>query len=118
MVDEKGFKFVKPEIMNQRLIQGLEDLQDLYAMELDQLIVVAMHYKWNPDSMQEWLIKQDTLKYALGLEFDTKIAQLHPETNASRSSENGGYCIICYNELGASTSFALGCGHTFCNECW
>ena len=46
-VDEKGFKFVKPEIMNERLIAGLEELQDLYAMEMDSLIAVARYFKWN-----------------------------------------------------------------------
>ena len=68
--------------------------------------------------MQEWLFKQDQLKFVLGLEFNNLIMQNHPETNASRPTENGGYCIICYNELSEVSSFALGCGHTFCNECW
>ena len=46
-VDEKGFKFVKPEIMNERLIAGLEELQELYAIPEDSLIAVARYFKWN-----------------------------------------------------------------------
>jgi len=68
-------------------------------MEIDSLVIVARHYKWNQDNMQEWLFKQDELKFKLGLEFNTSIAQKHRETSASLPAENGGYCIICYNEL-------------------
>lgn len=38
--------------------------------------------------------------------------------NATLPDQNGGYCIICYNEIDDSNSSALACKHTFCNECW
>ena len=65
-------------------------------MDIDQLIIVARHYKWNQDNMQEWFIKQDQLKYKLGLEADPTVARATPESKASLPSHHGGYCTICY----------------------
>ena len=38
--------------------------------------------------------------------------------SSSRPDKHGGYCMICYSEIDESNSSSLGCGHTFCNECW
>ena len=48
------------------------ELEDMYCMDMDPLIIIAQHYKWNPDRMQDWFNDevQNRLKYRLGLEFD------------------------------------------------
>ena len=48
----------------------IEELQELYEMGLDSLIIIARHYAWNPDRMQDWFSDQERLQYDLGLEFD------------------------------------------------
>ena len=70
VVDEKGFRFVTANVMNQRVTAALDDLIDLYGMEIDQLILVARHFKWNQDNMQDWFTNQETLKHKIGVEFD------------------------------------------------
>ena len=68
--------------------------------------------------MHQWFTEQDSLKHRLGLEFDARISESHPDTTCSLPHMHGGYCPICYEELTEETGFALACGHTFCGECW
>ena len=96
-VDEKGFKFVQAHVMKSRVTQGLEEYIELFAMDIDQLIVVARHFKWQQDNMQVWFADQDRLKYKLGLEPDPMMARSRPESTASLKTHHGGYCTICYS---------------------
>mmetsp|Transcript_1826 Transcript_1826/g.2594 ORF Transcript_1826/g.2594 Transcript_1826/m.2594 type:complete len:270 (-) Transcript_1826:673-1482(-) len=96
--------------------EGIAELQDLFSLDLDSLIIVARHYKWNQDKMHAWFSEQDSLVCRLGLEFDSKAAT--PEMGASLPEMHGGYCPICYEKIDEGNSFALACKHTFCNECW
>ena len=79
----------------------IRELEELYSLDLNPLIIIAQHYKWNPDKMQEWLMdeNQDLLKYKLGLEFNQQLVSQHPEMNMSLPNQHGGYCTICYEFL-------------------
>lgn len=92
----------------------------MYALETDDLIIIARHYNWNTDHMADWFNDDvsSKLKYTLGLEFDQRLAAMRPEMNASLPENIGGYCVICYDTVSASNSFALACRHTFCGTCW
>ena len=45
--DSRGYKFLKDDELNAKLLKGLEDLQDLYDMPVDQLIIIARRFNWN-----------------------------------------------------------------------
>ena len=49
----------------------MSEIEDLYGLAVDELIIIAQHYKWNRDRMEEWFNEdvQQRLKYQLGLEF-------------------------------------------------
>ena len=54
----------------------MRELEEMYALDIDPLIILAQNYKWNPDRMQEWFNDevQERLKYKLGLEFNQALA--------------------------------------------
>lgn len=68
--------------------------------------------------MQDWFNVSERLKFSLGLELDQSQPARHPEMNSSLPNQHGGYCLICYDAIEGSNSFALNCGHTFCRACW
>ena len=72
MRNEKGYKPVKSEEVSKEVVIRIQELEDLYALPIDPLIIIAQNYNWNPDKMQEWLLEehQDRLKFKLGVEFD------------------------------------------------
>ena len=116
--NDKGYKSVRSQQVRETVLERIKELEELYEMPLDALIIIARHYAWNQDRMQDWFNQQDQLKFVLGLEFNAALATKHPQINSSLPSQHGGYCQICYSEIDASNSFALACQHTFCNECW
>lgn len=40
--------------MNRKVIEGLEELKDLFGMEIDELVIVARHFNWNQVRMNDW----------------------------------------------------------------
>ena len=112
------YEILAPSQVRVKLEEGISELEDLFGLDLDYLIIIARHYKWNQDKMQAWFTEKDKLKYQLGIRFDRTIAKKHPETKNSLPEVHGGYCPICYEEMNDQNSFALACGHTFCKECW
>lgn len=69
--------------MSEQVLVKIEELQDLYNLPLDQLIVIARHYEWNQDKMQDWFVQQESLKFQLGLNFDYRLPQNAPHMNTS-----------------------------------
>lgn len=63
--NEKGYKIVPSGMVSKQVVVRIKELEELYSLDLDPLIIIAQHYKWNPDRMQEWLMdeNQDRLKY-------------------------------------------------------
>ena len=57
--DDKGYKPVKSEMVSQQVVTRIKELEELYSLDLNPLIIIAQHYKWNPDKMQEWLLRDD-----------------------------------------------------------
>ena len=113
------YQILSSEAVSKRMMQWMEDLQDLFSLDIDQLMILARQYKWNQDNMSAWLSEeQDKLKYSLGLEFDQNLVADHPEMAASLPQNHGGYCPICYEEIDETNSAALSCQHTFCSGCW
>ena len=68
--------------------------------------------------MQNWFSEPDSKRFEWGLEFNPALAERHPEINCSLPDQHGGYCPICYDELGEANSFCMECQHTFCFACW
>ena len=69
--NDKGYKAVKSDNIKHQVIARMSEIEDLYGLAVDELIILAQHYKWNGDNMQEWFNEdvQQRLKYQLGLEF-------------------------------------------------
>ena len=57
--NDKGYKAVKSQMVSQQVLVRIQELEDLYSLDLDPLIIIAQHYKWNPDKMQEWLLEEN-----------------------------------------------------------
>ena len=54
MRNEKGYKTVKSQLVSEQVIERIKELEELYSMDLDPLIMIAKYYNWNSDRMQEW----------------------------------------------------------------
>ena len=103
----KDYEFVTDEAMNKKVIDGLVELEDLFGMEIDELVIVARFFNWDQVRMNDWFdeARQEQLKYLLGLVYDEKLTSKHPEIVASLPDQHGGYCVICYEELGDENTF-------------
>ena len=55
--DDKGFKVVKSQEVSKQVLAKIDDLKDLYEIDLDALILIARHYSWNQDRMQDWFVE-------------------------------------------------------------
>ena len=91
------------------MLDKIDELQELYAMETDPLIIIARNYKWSVTRMQNWFSEPDSKRFEWGLEFNPALAERHPEINCSLPDQHGGYCPICYDELGEANSFCMEC---------
>lgn len=56
-VNEKGYKVVRSQQVSEQVLVKIEELQDLYSLPLDPLIIIARHYEWNQDKMQDWFVQ-------------------------------------------------------------
>ena len=43
--------------MSKQVLAKIDDLKDLYEIDLDALILIARHYNWNQDRMQDWFVE-------------------------------------------------------------
>ena len=53
-VKVKSYEFIADEEMNGKVIHGLEELTDLFGMEIDELVIVARFFNWNQVRMNDW----------------------------------------------------------------
>ena len=90
--NDKGYKSVRSHQVRETVLERISELEELYEMPLDALIIIARHYAWNQERMQDWFNQQEKLKFVLGLEFNAALATKHPQINSSLPSQHGGYC--------------------------
>jgi|688.fasta_scaffold1570064_1 hypothetical protein len=103
------------------VIRKLNDMQDLFALDIDSLVKIARHFRWNNELMEtKWFEQKSKLELSLGIIFDKSLPFIKPHINSSLMKNNGGMCLICYDSIPtASSRFGLEqCGHTFCLGCW
>ena len=78
-----NYKTIHVDQIRTALMKKLEEVQELFAMDSDDLMIIIRHYRWNEDKMQqEWFNQQEKLKLELGLEFNKKLNQ-SPEISSS-----------------------------------
>lgn len=79
----------------------------------------------------KWFSNETKLSYESGILYDANIEKgMDKQTlatfNASKSKNNGGYCMVCYADFNAAKKagdkegmpLELCCGHQFCQGCW
>jgi hypothetical protein len=75
----------------------LQGWQDLYGLPFDLMLIVARHFKFREDDFFQWIEKQATLKYKIGIEIEPKIAK-DPKVMVSLMSKNKQrLCLSCYD---------------------
>ena len=119
----KGWRLVDIDEYVEQALDKLENLQEMLCLdEIDQVILIMIHFKWDEESAYSWFDMEDEEKFEIGIEFDQTISERLPHTTyslkESLEAEDVAYCMICYNELSSDSEFALDCTHTFCKECW
>ena len=67
---DKGYKILKVEVFTQEVLEKMNELQELFAMETDPLIIIARYYKWSVTRMQNWFSEPENKRFELGIEFD------------------------------------------------
>lgn len=116
--NDKGYQTVEVKSLSMDVMAKLNDLQELFNLSPDLIMIVARHYHWSESKMQNWFEDEERLKFQLGVAFDERLKTQKPEINASLPENHEGYCMICYSELDDTNSFALDCKHSFCTYCW
>ena len=100
-----------------RFEKFIKPLVDLYCVTQDAMIIIARHYKWSKDMIdQRWFDEQEKLQYELGLEPHPAMSKDQLISSSLLSNNPSNICPICYESM--ESSFSLGCGHTFCKDCW
>ena len=51
VTNDKGYFIVKSQETRKQVLAKIEELQELYEMDLNALILIARHYSWNQDRM-------------------------------------------------------------------
>ena len=109
-----GLDDIRPTV-----IQKINDMEDLFQLDLDSRVKIARHFRWNSEAMEtQWFEKKAKLELELGIVFDPKLVYQYPNLNYSLMKNNGGVCLICYEALNDANKFCLSCGHTFCLNDW
>jgi ariadne-1 len=102
--ERRPYSIITQQDARQTLQAFINDYKSLLQIPEDEVIIVARHYKWNGDRMQEWLERTKAMEQELGLR--PKVVQI-----GSSQKE----CEICCTQV---VEFGLQCGHSFCKECW
>jgi len=101
-----------------RFEKKIGNLCEKFGLSPDDMVKVARHYKYRDDLISQWYDAPPKLAIDLGIEQKPGMDK-DPEVNVSLPSKNAdGACLVCYDDLDDSNSFALECGHTFCKDCW
>ena len=50
---EKVYRIVELKVFRSDLLERIQSLQELYALDEDSLIIIARTYKWDEDEMQD-----------------------------------------------------------------
>jgi ariadne-1 len=87
---------------------------------------LLQHFKWNPEVVIEnWLEDSERTQKKAGVGTQKTADKKKPEERKGVSKsmivevEKGFLqCLICYEVVPEESSFALGCRHLYCNECW
>jgi hypothetical protein len=89
------------DLVRQQVIKKMENLQELFEMDMDEMLKIAKKFLWNEEHMQNgWFGDMDKLKFTLGIEFDERINQRLPHTKFSAAKFNKQEeCIICCEDL-------------------
>ena len=65
----ESVKVLDPEKdLKPALEKNIQSLMELYSVSQDAMIIIARHYRWNSDKINDvWFAEQDKLQYSLGL---------------------------------------------------
>ena len=91
-------------------------------------MTILRHYDWNFNKLQEnWFTDQEALVYKIGIQYDQKLIQKHPEINDSTKEKNNNMCMVMYcdfedpSDPDADPDMApvsLSCGHQYSSIAW
>ena len=73
--NDKGYKIVEVQSLSVDVITKLNDLRDLFDMDSDAIMILARHYNWSEQNMQNWFDQEERLKFSVGLVFDERLVQ-------------------------------------------
>lgn len=113
-IDKESVKVLSSEDIKPAFVKKITDWLSLFDLSFDSMVIVARHFKWSEDNLYAWFDTKDSLKFRLGIEPlpETQTDQVMRQSLAKYTK----VCNSCYENL--DKKFALGCGHTFCGECW
>lgn len=105
----------KPSQLEAHMSHTLDDLSDLLGLTSSEAGVLLRSYKdpWNRLKIEEaWMEDSETVRRESGLGPELDETKQIKETDLVE-------CGTCGDdEVTAKESFALSCGHTYCDSCW
>ena len=110
--------------MAKRLIEKADDT--LCLGNNDQVMLILRYFRWNIEKMESKWFEMDgdpvNKMHLLGIEYDEKLVEKHPDINDTRPAKNENTCKICYCEFEPDDeemkADSLSCGHQFSAICW
>ena len=135
-----GYETLTESDIERVMEQNAKRICDIYGISRDNAIILLRRNHWNKDRIIDQLADSpDTLYTSAGFrskkeeeeeeEEEDSLAKPPPTTQARReciinknSSNNNNNttftCSICGEDVPMGDTYALGCGHRFCNDCW
>ena len=99
--------------LRDKLIEKAEDLSSQLALSVGETQLLLSSFKWSEDKLQNAYFDDiEKCQEQAGI--------VAPEEQSDdQLNENGEFpCAVCLDDVPMDKTYALGCGHRYCRECW
>lgn len=110
MEDEPKFYILEKGEIEQRRNNIIDSTAAQLNLDPADAALVLQHFNWDTELMLR--------KYFDCPDMYLQEAGLFVRTSSTPSTQQAIYCAICLEDKTCSLFFALGCGHSYCSDCW
>ena len=114
------------------LDSAIASLSDTLVVPPGQSLLLLAHYSWDRGAVVEAFVEDEkATRRSAGLPQPgcDQFAKARPLIEGKAQGEGGGgieakktqnelVCLVCFDDLDASSTSPLTCGHVFCSDCW
>lgn len=106
-------KIVTQNELRDELIQKAEELSMQLALSVGETQLLLSSFKWSEDKLQNAYFDDiEKCQRQAGLIYSEE------DSENTRNENDEFSCVVCMEDVPMEKTYALGCGHRYCTECW